>query len=274
MTIEDEKLLYTEDLVFTLLSHPLRRDILKSIYDNGYTTFSEIKSNHKVSTGAIYHHLDSLSPVLEQNGNNHYLLNEIGKEICKKYLETEKGRITIQKYSSLVIWTSKIDGFVKSNKTVLVLLSIITSGILFVLSFKYQYLAIGPIIVNFSETNFLFHHYSIFIISNLLLLGLYHGLFILFTSGHSETLKLSFTTITVLVAILPSVVLVLVTVVIALFGVFINSGWWIAISMISQFSFHVLIYSQIVNVRRVKPEKALILTILPIYLTVSILSII
>ncbi len=60
------------------LSHDIRRRIIKIIGDNEYTTFTKLKKELEVSTGTIYHHLDSLSELVEQRQNKKYFLKELG----------------------------------------------------------------------------------------------------------------------------------------------------------------------------------------------------
>ncbi|MFX0144460.1 MAG: winged helix-turn-helix domain-containing protein [Candidatus Hodarchaeota archaeon] len=56
----------------------MRRKIIKIIGDNEYTTFTKLKKELGVSTGTIYHHLDTLSELIEQKQNKKYYLKELG----------------------------------------------------------------------------------------------------------------------------------------------------------------------------------------------------
>jgi len=52
--------------------------MIKIIGDNEYTTFTRLKKELGVSTGTIYHHLDTLSELVEQKEDKKYYLKELG----------------------------------------------------------------------------------------------------------------------------------------------------------------------------------------------------
>jgi len=60
------------------LSHELRRKIINIIGENKYSSFTYLKKELKVSTGTIYHHLDSLSKLIVQQDDKKYYLTELG----------------------------------------------------------------------------------------------------------------------------------------------------------------------------------------------------
>ncbi|MFX0177353.1 MAG: winged helix-turn-helix domain-containing protein [Candidatus Hodarchaeota archaeon] len=60
------------------LGHELRRKIIKIIGDNDFSSFTNLKNELKVSTGTIYHHLDSLSKLIEQGEDKKYYLTDLG----------------------------------------------------------------------------------------------------------------------------------------------------------------------------------------------------
>lgn len=67
-----------ESSFYYALSHEIRRKIIKLIGDNEYTSFTNLKKELKVSTGTIYHHLDTLSELIEKQANKKYYLTELG----------------------------------------------------------------------------------------------------------------------------------------------------------------------------------------------------
>ncbi|MFX1260189.1 MAG: winged helix-turn-helix domain-containing protein [Promethearchaeota archaeon] len=67
-----------EDSYYYALGHELRRNIIKIIGENKYSSFTNLKKELKVSTGTIYHHLDTLSQLIEQRKDKKYYLTEIG----------------------------------------------------------------------------------------------------------------------------------------------------------------------------------------------------
>ena len=56
----------------------MRRKIIKIIGDNDCSSFTILKTELKVSTGTIYHHLESLSQLIEQKEDKKYYLNDLG----------------------------------------------------------------------------------------------------------------------------------------------------------------------------------------------------
>lgn len=60
------------------MGHGLRRKIINIIGDYKFTSFTYLKKELKVSTGTIYHHLDTLSHLIEQRDDKKYYLTELG----------------------------------------------------------------------------------------------------------------------------------------------------------------------------------------------------
>ncbi len=82
-----------EDSFYSALSHEIRRKIINIMGSHDYTSFTALKKELKVSTGTIYHHLDSLSQLIEQHKNKKYYLSELGKiayNSMKENIETLK----------------------------------------------------------------------------------------------------------------------------------------------------------------------------------------
>lgn len=67
-----------ESEFYYALGHDIRRNIIKIIGEFGFTSFTKLKNELKVSTGTIYHHLDTLSNLIEQKDDKKYYLTEIG----------------------------------------------------------------------------------------------------------------------------------------------------------------------------------------------------
>ena len=53
--------------------------MIEIIGDNGYASFTILKKELKVSTGTIYHHLDTLSQLIEQKSDKKYYLTDLGQ---------------------------------------------------------------------------------------------------------------------------------------------------------------------------------------------------
>ncbi|MCF2141334.1 MAG: winged helix-turn-helix domain-containing protein [Candidatus Lokiarchaeota archaeon] len=67
-----------EEKVYIALGHEFRRKILKLIGRKGFTGFSDIKKLLNVSTGTIYHHLEVLQDLIEQDERKKYHLSPLG----------------------------------------------------------------------------------------------------------------------------------------------------------------------------------------------------
>jgi len=68
----------SESNFYYALGHKIRRRIIELIGENGFSSFTELKKELKVSTGTIYHHLDTLSTLIKQKSDKKYYLTEFG----------------------------------------------------------------------------------------------------------------------------------------------------------------------------------------------------
>jgi len=65
--------------VLSVLSHPLRREILLELSNNGESSFTDLLNLLKVDTGKLSFHLRSLSSFIEQTPNGKYRLSRAGE---------------------------------------------------------------------------------------------------------------------------------------------------------------------------------------------------
>jgi len=124
-----------ESEFYYALGHDIRRQILKIIGESGFTSFTKLKKELQVSTGTIYHHLDALSKLIEQQKNKKYYFTELGEiafnslENNKKELEfpkNSKDRIFLPYLKNLTKFLAKIiDSESKANRIYLGIVSII-----------------------------------------------------------------------------------------------------------------------------------------------------
>ena len=97
--------------------------MLEIIGDNGYSSFTILKKELKVSTGTIYHHLDSLSQLIEQKGDKKYYLTDLGQlaySSLKENINNLSKEISTKEFNSpilkgLMYLTPK--KFIKTSKT-------------------------------------------------------------------------------------------------------------------------------------------------------------
>ncbi|MBD3211903.1 MAG: hypothetical protein GF311_04770 [Candidatus Lokiarchaeota archaeon] len=88
-----------ESEFYYALGHDLRRFIINIIGESGFTSFTKLKKELQVSTGTIYHHLDTLSNLIEQKKNKKYYLTELG-EIAYNSLKNNKKELEFPEASS------------------------------------------------------------------------------------------------------------------------------------------------------------------------------
>jgi uncharacterized RDD family membrane protein YckC len=75
--------------VLSVLSHPIRREILIDLSDNGESSFTDLLNMLKVDTGKLSFHLRSLSPFIEQTSNGKYKLSRAGESAVRVIHDVE-----------------------------------------------------------------------------------------------------------------------------------------------------------------------------------------
>jgi uncharacterized RDD family membrane protein YckC/DNA-binding transcriptional ArsR family regulator len=75
--------------ILSVLSHPLRREILLDLSDNGESSFTDLLNLLKVDTGKLSFHLRSLSPFIEQTPNGKYKLSRAGESAVRVIYDVE-----------------------------------------------------------------------------------------------------------------------------------------------------------------------------------------
>jgi uncharacterized RDD family membrane protein YckC/DNA-binding HxlR family transcriptional regulator len=75
--------------VLSVLSHPLRREILLNLSNNGESSFTDLLNLLKVDTGKLSFHLRSLSPFIEQTSNGKYKLSRAGESAVRVIHDVE-----------------------------------------------------------------------------------------------------------------------------------------------------------------------------------------
>ena len=75
--------------VLSVLSHPLRREILLNLSHNGESSFTDLLNLLKVDTGKLSFHLRSLSPFIEQTQNGKYRLSRAGESAVRVIHDVE-----------------------------------------------------------------------------------------------------------------------------------------------------------------------------------------
>ncbi|MCY3413073.1 MAG: helix-turn-helix transcriptional regulator [Candidatus Heimdallarchaeota archaeon] len=109
-------LLDNDEEIFTILAHPLRRKILRSIFEDGSITFTIMSKEWKTATGTLYHHLKTLNGYILQDDQNRYLLTDKGRELAAWFTRQETGKVTVKKIDSFTILSRPIFDFVDTQR--------------------------------------------------------------------------------------------------------------------------------------------------------------
>jgi len=75
--------------ILSVLSHPLRREILLNLSNNGESSFTDLLNLLKVDTGKLSFHLRSLSPFIEQTPSGKYKLSRAGESAVRVIHDVE-----------------------------------------------------------------------------------------------------------------------------------------------------------------------------------------
>jgi len=149
-----------EGSFYYALGHELRRKIIKIIGDNEFSSFTLLKKELGVSTGTIYHHLDTLSELIKQKKDKKYYLKELGVHAYNSLkddikLIREKG-FAIREFKSpflrrlMVITSKRFIQFKKEDRIYAILISI---GILIIGTILSRLNQFYPLLLFFIEPN-------------------------------------------------------------------------------------------------------------------------
>jgi len=75
--------------VLSVLSHPLRREILLDLSNNNESSFTDLLNLLKVDTGKLSFHLRALSPFIEQTPTGKYKLSRAGESAVRVIHDVE-----------------------------------------------------------------------------------------------------------------------------------------------------------------------------------------
>ncbi len=79
-----------EDTIYKSLTHPLRRNIIKTFAGGKKLAFSEIKKQVSIDSPALSYHLKSLQALISQQEGK-YLLSDIGDAALTLLLKVDQG---------------------------------------------------------------------------------------------------------------------------------------------------------------------------------------
>ncbi len=75
--------------LYGIVSHPLRRQIVELLGDEGPLGFAQIKIRLKARVGTLYYHFDMLAGLVAQDPGRQYMLTEAGREAYRKLRSPE-----------------------------------------------------------------------------------------------------------------------------------------------------------------------------------------
>ncbi|MDQ1280580.1 MAG: hypothetical protein QG670_1843 [Thermoproteota archaeon] len=120
--------------VLSVLSHPLRREILMDLNEKGECSFTDLMRTRSVDTGKLSFHIRSLQPFIEQTDTGKYRLNKTGEDAIRfiNDLEvwTEEAQIT-KKDITLKLASLKKRAYAFSIDFLLILAVIVVSTLQF-----------------------------------------------------------------------------------------------------------------------------------------------
>jgi hypothetical protein len=81
----------TRDMFYLhgIVSHPLRRQIVELLGDEGPLGFTQIKNRLSVRVGTLYYHFDTLAGVVAQGPDKKYMLTDAGRDVYAKLHSAE-----------------------------------------------------------------------------------------------------------------------------------------------------------------------------------------
>jgi len=146
-----------EGSFYYALGHELRRKIIKIIGDNDFSSFTLLKKELGVSTGTIYHHLDTLSELIEQKEDKKYYLKELGVHAYNSLkddieLIREKG-FAIREFKSPFLRRLTSKRFIQFKKKDRIYVIIISIGILIIGTILSRLNQFYPLLLFFIDTN-------------------------------------------------------------------------------------------------------------------------
>lgn len=80
--------------LYGIVSHPLRRQVVELLGDEGPMGFTQIKNRLDARVGTLYYHFDMLAGLVAQDSQKRYALTEAGKDAYRKLRSPEYVRST------------------------------------------------------------------------------------------------------------------------------------------------------------------------------------
>lgn len=75
---------------YTVLGHPLRREIIKIIGETGSASFTDLRTRLKASVGTLYYNIDLMQGLVAQDKSKRYVLTRRGELVYRLLVESEE----------------------------------------------------------------------------------------------------------------------------------------------------------------------------------------
>lgn len=80
---------------YTVLGHPLRRNIIKTIGETGSASFTDLRARLNVSVGTLYYNIDLMEGLIAQDESKRYILAPKGKMAYQLLVESEEKLVSL-----------------------------------------------------------------------------------------------------------------------------------------------------------------------------------
>ena len=251
-----------EDMIFSILAHPVRRRILSEIFSNGYLSFSIMSKEWKIATGTLYHHLNTLKPLVTQNSESQYILTEEGFEVSKWFLKSDKAKLKVQRVDTYSTFGLKLVDFILNNSDYLLILSVIITLVGIYISSSNKVIILGPLIILSSSTMSDWQFRLINLSITIMIVFLIQFSCIV----QNKTWNKEQVIIT-LFSIIPSFLLLIILYLLSyLTQIQINEFVWILISVVFQIFYIILNNAYNINYSKLKLERSILTILINLYL--------
>ena len=253
-----------EEQKYSIISHPLRRKIIKHIYQEGSISYTVLSKEWKIKTGPIYYHLNILQPYLSHSENEVYYLNETGIELSQWLFDNGNTKSKIRKMDA---FTALFSPFIQklAFSSVIPKLLYISVMISLYLTYKLDIIQIGP----FLRRNIQFDNYSISLLwFNLAIFALVFGILLVFEQMSIGKPQIQHSFNVYALSLLPTQISVIGLFLIAEYTTWtVSLTYWSVVMIFNQFIFVSINSTGMILKHPSKMERVFLVLISLLYLT-------
>lgn len=252
---------------FDLLSHPIRRQIIRILSQGFYVTYSDLKETLGLSPGGIYHHIEKLREqgILRQRSTKEYELTTTGLKVIEymdKIQEEDLHGVIIQSPIRKLFLFLPLAGFIQKNP----IRWTVESGLLLLITtliqVEFSIQIIGPFLLPSLEP---FANRILFQMLSFLLMVIIVGILAQILSKPpyrtSHLVMINGLLALPLLSSIASCILWVIT----LTGTHVPAGiyWIVAIALLSSYAF--LLIHLLMQIKKLSFERAIIITLIQGY---------